>query len=600
MMKKTCFILFFVLVVSVLFAQQDARDAANDALSRMGNALDKRETLAIWPVIPKGFETSEALSLETVQSRLSYNFTRYSNFRIFDLQNMEIVMNAQDIMLRTGRFDDEGPSITGFTNYQYILIPTIIKINDTEFEFDFNINTLEGNEGKAHFREYTKDKTWDNLDLESIINKGTDDLLRQLDIKLEDAQKQELLKTEILRAQSRSKEAFDQDNWAEGLYWDMVSKNYRPFAERNTNDSSTAISTILKDFEERDEWLNIFKNCAMIFDKYYPFEIIYDPILSVESNNYPNKTVNLSAKISRVPSNIHFSLINNLLSDLEKTGKRKEWNFDGWPLESDEPHTVILHGKEGFGTYSIELAIFNEKEKQISSQKIYLRGNNVKFSRGDKKIDLPAAVSETVVFNDVRISDVTESISFKIVSINGENTEDIIRSNKITIRKDPDLTDRLLSREGIEEKNGTITDYSGKTRNVIIPEMMDSAITAIGPQAFENKKILKVSIPNTVNVIEKRAFYNNNLKKLIIPNKVSRIGEWAFSKNNLFEVTIPSGVKNIEDWAFFRNKIKKITIPGNVNLGNNSFDDNFAEYYQGVGKSSGIYKLDDRGRWTKN
>jgi hypothetical protein len=240
----------------------------------------------------------------------------------------------------------------------------------------------------------------------------------------------------------------------------------------------------------------------------------------------------------------------------------------------------------------------NEKGEKIASKTTKL-SESIKYSEGDEHISIPSGTSQSVTFK-VKAKDLTNSISVKIVKIGNDFLEDIIRRDKISIKRDPDLSDREQSKIGITQKNGTITNYSGQTKNVIIPEGKDNlTITGIGEKAFEGKQLLKIFIPDSINTIKERAFYNNYLTTITIPKNINSIGKWAFAKNQLVEVVIPSNIKTIGNWAFFRNKIKKITIPGDVVLENNCFDNKFTDYYQKNGRSNGIYTFNN-GEWKKN
>jgi hypothetical protein len=107
----------------------------------------------------------------------------------------------------------------------------------------------------------------------------------------------------------------------------------------------------------------------------------------------------------------------------------------------------------------------------------------------------------------------------------------------------------------------TITGYSGTDTNLVIPSTVDGlTVTSIGADAFENKGISEVTIPNTVQTIGSGAFKSNSLTSIIIPDSVITIGDRAFAKNSLTSVTIPENVVNIEALAFADNQITSATF----------------------------------------
>ena len=109
---------------------------------------------------------------------------------------------------------------------------------------------------------------------------------------------------------------------------------------------------------------------------------------------------------------------------------------------------------------------------------------------------------------------------------------------------------------------GTITDYSPTCpKDVVIPSTIDgTAVTTIGDNAFSNKSLQSVTIPNSVTSIGDLAFYKNSLTSVTIPNSVTSIGDWAFSDNSLTSVTIPNSVTSIGELAFRNNSLTSVTI----------------------------------------
>lgn len=92
--------------------------------------------------------------------------------------------------------------------------------------------------------------------------------------------------------------------------------------------------------------------------------------------------------------------------------------------------------------------------------------------------------------------------------------------------------------------NGTaeIIDYVGTNQTVRIPSRIQRmTITGIGDEAFRNKQIISVTIPNTVTEIGHRAFEGNMLTSLTIPESVRHLGFDAFARNRLTSVTIGPG-----------------------------------------------------------
>ena len=160
-------------------------------------------------------------------------------------------------------------------------------------------------------------------------------------------------------------------------------------------------------------------------------------------------------------------------------------------------------------------------------------------------------------------------------------------------------------------KSVEITEYIGDSWEVGIPsKIRDLPVTSIGEIAFYDKKLIKVSIPNSVTTIKGNAFRSNQLTSVTIPNSVTNIGGGAFLSNQLTSVTISNSVTEIYDIAFSDNQLTSVTIGADVNInryaftifnGTNYFSIGFKEAYDNNGKAAGTYTRPDTESvtWTK-
>ena len=118
--------------------------------------------------------------------------------------------------------------------------------------------------------------------------------------------------------------------------------------------------------------------------------------------------------------------------------------------------------------------------------------------------------------------------------------------------------------------------------NVEIPsEINGVTIQTIEHEAFYNKGLVSVTIPNTVNRINRDAFGLNQLSSVTIPSSVTTIEYDAFKNNQITSVTFedtqdhPSSVTTIESDAFQNNQITSVTIPASVQtIGGHAFEGN--------------------------
>ncbi|MHC6204272.1 leucine-rich repeat domain-containing protein [Breznakiellaceae bacterium SP9] len=117
----------------------------------------------------------------------------------------------------------------------------------------------------------------------------------------------------------------------------------------------------------------------------------------------------------------------------------------------------------------------------------------------------------------------------------------------------------------IEDNTVIITGYTGKEKNIQIPDTIDSIpVTAIGELAFSSKGLTNVIIPKGITAIKNVAFSDNRLSSIIIPESVLSIGHAAFENNLLQEIILPPHINNIGQLAFADNQLKRIVIPDQV------------------------------------
>ena len=153
-----------------------------------------------------------------------------------------------------------------------------------------------------------------------------------------------------------------------------------------------------------------------------------------------------------------------------------------------------------------------------------------------------------------------------------------------------------------------ILDYTGPSRAITIPSSLMGDPPRIGMEAFFNKQLTSVTIPNGITVIGQGAFHTNLLITIIIPNSVTEIGIGAFMNNRLTSITIGSGVKSIGEVTFYLNPITSITIGAGVNIDENAFvadaegnPNNFVAFYNAQGRLAGTYTRPNArsNNWTR-
>lgn len=155
-----------------------------------------------------------------------------------------------------------------------------------------------------------------------------------------------------------------------------------------------------------------------------------------------------------------------------------------------------------------------------------------------------------------------------------------------------------------DSATGTITDYDvAGGLNVVIPSTIGGvAVEHIGIDAFLEKYLTSVIIPDSVVSIGSCAFRINLLTSVTIPDSVTIIDYRAFRNNLLTSVTIGNSVTSISYEVFGSNALSLVTIGADVDINSApttmGTNPGFKAAYDGGGKLAGTYNYIG-GVWVK-
>jgi hypothetical protein len=128
---------------------------------------------------------------------------------------------------------------------------------------------------------------------------------------------------------------------------------------------------------------------------------------------------------------------------------------------------------------------------------------------------------------------------------------------------DADNADFIVSNT-VDDNNAAavyITGYKGTKKDIVIPaELKGKPVVGIGENAFRDKGLTSVILPETMLSIIFSAFENNKIKTLTIPGKARSILGSAFASNQITSLIIPGSVIEIGDSAFKSNELASLTL----------------------------------------
>jgi len=133
-----------------------------------------------------------------------------------------------------------------------------------------------------------------------------------------------------------------------------------------------------------------------------------------------------------------------------------------------------------------------------------------------------------------------------------------------------------------------------KLTNIVIPD----SVTIICHRAFLNNQLTSVTIGSGVTRIENNAFENNQLTTVDIPNSVTQVFELAFANNKITSVSLPDSGSYIRNEVFIKNPLTKIKIGKTIRLDARTFENDFTGLYNTTGREAGIYILNNN-EWKK-
>ena len=114
-----------------------------------------------------------------------------------------------------------------------------------------------------------------------------------------------------------------------------------------------------------------------------------------------------------------------------------------------------------------------------------------------------------------------------------------------------------------EDNTIEICGYNGENDCIVIPKKINGKkVKSIGKEAFKEKSLKSVDIPDGVISIGEKAFYSSNLENINLPESIEFIGEYAFGKCAFSKIKLPSNITDIYNGTFYWcTNLKEVILP---------------------------------------
>ena len=255
----------------------------------------------------RGLAENEAYLPTMVQGVIVGDFAKFSAIKVLDRQNLDKVIAEGE----SGFYENENNFVQLGTvaNVQYILNGALQKTG-SGFSLQLKVTDAASGASKA---AYTGNVTAAELENLTGIKKASGDLLAQLGVTLTDAGRTALLGASTSNVQAETALAKGITAQRSGTVVEALSYYYEAakfdpgLAEAASRGSVLSADitggnigqNVRNDIQRRAAWNKTLQEAAAFFKQHPPFEISYDPALTMGKIDYEKETAEMSFKLKR-------------------------------------------------------------------------------------------------------------------------------------------------------------------------------------------------------------------------------------------------------------------------------------------------------------
>jgi len=572
--------------------------------------------LGIIPPQGQGLNANQEYLPALIQGVLAADISKYSAISVLDRISLDrVIMETLNL---TYEDDLDIVQLGKVPQVQYWMTGSVIR---TSTGYTLQLNVTDTSPNPQTLAAFSGTATIAELDDHSAIHRATLELLQQMNVRLTARARNELGRASTLEtinsqaSLARGVTAIWQGTEVAALSYFLQAATFDPLLQEAENrleiltaafTSGNAGMDARNEIAWRRQWMERLQETENFYRIYTrdnpPFYLLYDTDIRQGVINFHNETVELSFGIKLVPDAMWAHTINELILTVEKglwaTGRSESWGLD-WP---NNVVSITSPFQTRSSNFSVVAEIINDQGRSLGKQTISVPyGYSVRYGMTIPRQNWQGTVS----FPQVDTNLISESISIRIISIDGILAGDAALQRRINILPLGEFGHRFrpggvaATDEALfsVRDDGTLTTYNGTQTNVVIPSIINGVwVVEIGERAFRDKRLISVTIPVGVRVIANEAFSRNPMPKVTIPGSIRSIGSGAFSTGGigvLTDITIQNGVRTIAERAFsaMSENINSVTIGTDVNLIGELFSYTpFRQFYEQNGKKAGTYR----------
>jgi len=423
---------------------------------------DGKKGMSLAILVPQGQSLSRDFAYlpAMIQGCLVSNISKYSAISVLDRVALDKVI-AETLdpaykdnldIVRLGHVAQTG----------YIMTGNVIK---TSSGYTMQINVSDTTPNSQTLASYSGSFTAAQLDDQTAVQKASLDLLTQMGVMLTDRAKQEL-STVNARESINAQTALAQGITAQKQGTEIAALSYYfqaaaldPALLEAANRSSVLAANIRSgaigqnarnDIQWRKDWIARLAETEQLFEDVCknpsrPHILFYDTQVTEGMINYRTETMDLNTFVVLCGSSTWIDtldrIIKSVYAGLRATDKigPADWNLYNWPWTGVTNSNVFYRLNERGQRIDFEITIelVNSGNKIIGRHTFKL---GTRFSAERNNYAGPVSISSSgystyfVTFENIKISDITDSMTLRITKINGVDTQTAIRNGMLQIR----------------------------------------------------------------------------------------------------------------------------------------------------------------------